>query len=77
MNTFISTELGSSSVASLPNRNSPGYGPATQRAGILVLATTRVLEGVRGLGASGVTIEDMVESLDPLGNASIRFTIKK
>lgn len=77
MNTFISTELGSSSVASLPNRNSPGYGPATQRAGILVLATTRVLEGVRGLGASGVTIEDMVESLDPLGNESIRFTIKK
>lgn len=77
MNTFISMELGSSSLASLPNRNSPGYGPATHLAGILVLATTRNLEGVRGVGVSGATTEDIVESLDPLGNDSIRFTVKK
>lgn len=77
MNTFISMELGSSSLASLPNRNSPGYGPATHLAGILVLTTTRKLEVVKEVGASGATTEDIVESLDPLGNDSIRFTVKK
>lgn len=29
------------------------------------------------VGASGATTEDIVESLDPLGNDSIRFTAKK
>lgn len=29
------------------------------------------------MGASGVTTEDIVESLDPLGNDSIRFTGKE
>lgn len=50
-----------------------GYGLVIFFVGILVFVIIWNLERVRGVGVSGVIIEDIVESLDLLGNDFIRF----
>lgn len=70
-------ELWSLLLVFLLNWNFLGYGLVIFFVGILVFVIIWNLERVRGVGVSGVIIEDIVESLDLLGNDFIRFMGKK
>lgn len=70
-------ELWSLLLVFLLNWNFLGYGLVIFFVGILVFVIIWNLEGVRGVGVSGVIIEDIVESLDLLGNDFIRFMGKE